>query len=125
MEIKGKVTSVGQVLSGTSQSTGNQWKSQEFVVEEVALGVMRPQRVALRLLNDKIDQMNLQVGDMVDVFFRLGVREWNGKYYNDLMLDSILKIGAESHETGAKVETPTLAPERAADAKEMGNELIF
>lgn len=125
MEIKGKVVSVGQIVSGTSQSTGNQWKSQEFVVEEVALGVMRPQRVALRLLNDKIDQMNLKFGDMVDVFFRLGVREWNGKYYNDLMLDSILKIGAESHEDGTKVETHTLAPEKAAGAKEMANNLPF
>lgn len=45
-----------------------------------------PQDISLEFLNDKVDLLNdFQVGDEVTVAFNLRGREYNGKYYNNLI----------------------------------------
>ena len=90
------VCAVGQEQSGISQSTGNQWRKKEFVVEwfENASDT-QSQKVVLSLMNDNIDKLNIQVGDKLEVRFDLRYREYKGRYYMDVYApaDSMIKKG--------------------------------
>lgn len=98
MEIQGRVSYVGPTESGTSQKTGNAWRTQEFVVEYFEHDTDRyPDSVALKLINEKIDEMNLHVGDRVGVGLMHQTRQYNGNFYNEVRHFRINKLaGATS-----------------------------
>ena len=104
------VCSVGQIQSGTSQNTGNQWRKQEFVVEWYeSPSDTQSQKIVLSVMNDNIDKLNVQVGDKMEVRFDLRYREYNGRYYMEVYapFDAMKKIGglqpsAEAAGTGTK-----------------------
>ena len=93
---KVNVCAVGQIQSGTSQSTGNAWRKQEFVVEWYeSPSDTQSQKIVLSVMNDNIDKLKVQVGDKMEVRFDLRYREYNGRYYMDVYapFDSMKKIG--------------------------------
>ena len=93
---KVNVCSVGQIQSGTSQSTGNQWRKQEFVVEWYeSPSDTQSQKIVLSVMNDNIDKLKVQIGDKMEVRFDLRYREYNGRYYMDVYapFDAMKKIG--------------------------------
>lgn len=93
---KVNVCAVGQIQSGTSQSTGNQWRKQEFVVEWYeSPSDTQSQKIVLSVMNDNIDKLKVQVGDKMEVRFDLRYREYNGRYYMDVYapFDSMKKTG--------------------------------
>ncbi len=82
MEIKGNVTWVGDIMTGTSQR-GNEWSKREFVVEYE--GGEHPKRIKFDILND--ETMNLlAVGVEVKVQFSINAREWSGRMFNDIRI---------------------------------------
>ena len=90
------VCSVGQIQSGTSQNTGNQWRKQEFVVEWYeSPSDTQSQKIVLSVMNDNIDKLNVQIGDKMEVRFDLRYREYNGRYYMEVYapFDAMKKIG--------------------------------
>ena len=71
-----KVTEIMAVESGTSQATGREWKSREFVAEEIA-EVQYPNQVLLRLSGDNVKLIDgVNVGDTVDLGFNSRVRSY-------------------------------------------------
>lgn len=87
MTINGKVRVVGAVMSGTSQQSGNAWKKQEYEIEFKEHDTDNwPQRIMISLMNERIEQMNLQVGTDVQVTFELKTREYNGRFYQDVVV---------------------------------------
>ena len=106
------VCSVGQIQSGTSQQTGNQWKKQEFVVEWYeSPSDTQSQKIVLSVMNDNIDKLNVQIGDKMEVRFDLRYREYNGRYYMDVYapFDKMKKVGglqqaAEAAGTGTNTQ---------------------
>lgn len=121
MVIQANVCAVGKVQSGTSQQTGNQWRKQEFVVEWfVNPNDTQSQKIVLSLMNDRIDQYNLQVGDKVEVRFDLRYREYQDRFYQDVFMpyDGLKKIGKVINpvtpiqsQQPANVQQPTDSPQ--------------
>ena len=107
MYIKGKVVAVGKVESGISQRNGNEWKSQDFILEYYENPTDRyPNRVALRLRNGLIDDLAIREGDELEVGVGHSVWEYNGKWYNELRVFSAKKV-----EEPAKEESSFLQQE--------------
>lgn len=82
MELAGKVIAVLEAKGGQSKSTGNPWKSQEYVIETHET---YPHRMCFSVFGeDKINQFNIQLGEEINVFFDFQAREYQGRWYNDL-----------------------------------------
>lgn len=83
MEIIGKIIAVLPVRSGVSQRTGSEWQVGSYVIET------QGERFARRMLfevfgADKIQQFNIQAGEMLHVSFDIDAREANGRWFNSI-----------------------------------------
>ena len=118
MVIQANVCAVGKIQTGTSQQSGNQWRKQEFVVEWfVNQNDTQSQKIVLSLMNDRIEQYNLQVGDKVEVRFDLRYREYQERFYQDVYMpyDGLKKIGKVTKDTAA------LQPAQATNVQQPAN----
>lgn len=77
MEIKGKITAILPLQTGTGKSS--EWKKQTAVLETSG---DYPKKVAFDCFGDKIKP--LKIGDMVTVSFDIESREFNGKWYTNV-----------------------------------------
>lgn len=121
MVIQANVCAVGKIQTGTSQQSGNQWRKQEFVVEWfVNPNDTQSQKIVLSLMNDRIEQYNLQVGDKVEVRFDLRYREYQERFYQDVYMpyDGLKKISNVTKDTATlqpaqtpNVQQPTNSPQ--------------
>ena len=121
MVIQANVCAVGKIQTGTSQQSGNQWRKQEFVVEWfVNPNDTQSQKIVLSLMNDRIEQYNLQVGDKVEVRFDLRYREYQERFYQDVYMpyDGLKKISKVTKDTATlqpaqtpNVQQPTNSPQ--------------
>lgn len=83
MQFKGKVTVLGSTESGVSQrDPGKTWRRRMCVVEESAA---RPKRLAFWIWNELIDSSPVSVGQEVTVDFELDSREYQGRWYVDVL----------------------------------------
>jgi hypothetical protein len=83
MEISGKIIAVLEKRSGQSARTGANWASQEYVIETIE--EQYPRRCMFNVFGEeKINEFNIKVGDMVTVSFDINAREYNGRWYNDI-----------------------------------------
>ena len=74
-----KVIEIMPVESGTSQTTGREWKSREFVAEEI-VDVQYPNQVLLRVSGEKVKLIDgVNVGDTVELGFNSRVRSFQTK----------------------------------------------
>lgn len=82
MDIQGKIIAALEPRSGMSKSTGNSWKSQDFVIETHE---DYPKKCVFTVFGeDKLQQMNIQLGDELTVSIDVNAHEYNGRWYNDL-----------------------------------------
>ncbi|MCF0202631.1 MAG: DUF3127 domain-containing protein [Bacteroidaceae bacterium] len=82
MEIQGRIIAVLDKQSGVSSRTGSAWASQEYVLENHD---QYPRKCCFRVFGeDKINNMNIQVGEELTVSFDIDAREYNGRWYNTL-----------------------------------------
>lgn len=99
MEITGKIIAVLPERGGISK-TGNEWKTQEYVLETHE---QYPRRICFNVFGaDKISQFNIQAGEEMTVSFDINAREYQGRWYND--------IHAWRVERGGPVTAPEYAP---------------
>lgn len=88
MELQGRVVKLLPLQEGVSQSTGNPWKRQDFLFGFYESGdSIFEKRIKLDVMNDKINELGLQEGDVIKVRVGLSCREYpqgSGKYFNDI-----------------------------------------
>ena len=98
MELEGKIFKVLPLQSGMSQATGNAWMSQEYVLEYFWFpNQTQPSYICLRVFGeDKIKRFNLQPNDEVKIRFHADAREYEGRWYNELRIDSVKFVGASA-----------------------------
>ena len=98
MELEGKISVVMPAASGVSQSTGNQWMSQEYVMAYYWFpNQTNPSYIVMRVFGeDRIKQWNLQPNDEVKVRFHVEAHEYNGRWFNEIRLDAVTFIGASA-----------------------------
>lgn len=87
MEIQGKIIVVLPERSGVSQR-GNQWRSISYVLETQE---QYPKKMAFDVTNDKIDQLNIQLGETLTVQFDINAREYNGRWFNSVNAWNVIR----------------------------------
>jgi hypothetical protein len=103
MEIKGKVISVQPVQTGEGRN--GTWKKQDYVIEYDP-NSQYPKKMMFNLWGEKIDQFNIQEGQLLKVSFDIDCREYNGRWYNDIRAWKV-----ESAENDAPMGPPDFEPE--------------
>jgi hypothetical protein len=87
MEFKGIITKVVE-RKGTSERTGNEWKTVGFIFEFKEHDTDPwNDRVYLETFDENYISQ-IKEGALVKVGFRHATREWNGRIYNDLRMNS-------------------------------------
>lgn len=85
MEFVGRIFKLMPLQTGVSERTGNTWHRQEFVFEYFEHPTDRySDKAALTIFNNSIQELGLKEGDQVLVGFGHNVREYDGRYYNEL-----------------------------------------
>ena len=87
MEIQGKIIAVLPTRSGTS-ARGTQWSSQTAVIETQE---QYPKKLAFDVINDKIDKLNIQFGEILTVQFDINAREYNGRWFNSVNAWNVIR----------------------------------
>lgn len=87
MELQGKIIVVLPERSGTSQR-GNQWRSISYLLETQE---QYPKKLVFDVTNDKIDQLNIQVGEFLTVQFDINAREYNGRWFNSVNAWNVIR----------------------------------
>ena len=107
MEISGKIIAALEPRGGVSSRTGNNWKMQDFVIETQE---QYPRKCMFSVFGeDRLREMNIQVGEELVVSFDIDAREYNGRWYNDVR--------------AWKVERKAAAPAPSAPAPAPSNDI--
>ena len=96
MEIQGKIIVVLPERSGVSQR-GNQWRSISYVLETQE---QYPKKLAFDVTNDKIDQLNIQLGEILTVQFDINAREYNGRWFNSINAWNVIRQAQQAPAQG-------------------------
>lgn len=82
MEFIGKIIAVLPEKGGVSSRTGNEWKAQEYVIEDSASG-QYPRRMCFEVFGaDRIAQFNIQMGQELKVSFDIDANQWQDRWFN-------------------------------------------
>jgi len=124
MELEGKISVVMPATSGVSQSTGNQWMSQEYVMAYYWFpNQTNPSFIVLRAFGeDRIKQFNLQPNDEVRVRYHIEAHEYNGRWFNEIRLDAVTFMGASASKNQQPANQPAQAAQTAAVDKQPANQ---
>ena len=121
MEIQGKIIVVLPERSGVSQR-GNQWRSISYVLETQE---QYPKKLAFDVINDKIDQFNIQVGEFLTVQFDINAREYNGRWFNSINAWNVIRQAQQAPAQGGgfsgNVQSSAQAAQQAANAAGVAN----
>ena len=138
MEITGKIIKALEPRSGVSARSGSNWCVQEFVIETIE--GQYPRRCVFEVFGeDRLKQMNIQVGEQMTVSIDVDAREYNGRWFNSLRAwkvdrnvaapaeASYLNPAAAPQATGvpAPARAPVPAPEAPAASQNAGDDLPF
>lgn len=80
MEIKGEIIAVLPMRSGTS-ANGKTWQTQEYVLQTIDA---YPKRVCFEVFGDKIQKLNISMGEELTVQFDIDAHEYNGRWFNSI-----------------------------------------
>lgn len=79
MEVKGKVIAVLPLVSGEGRN--GTWKRQEYVIEHDP-NTQYPRKMKFDVWGDKVDQFNIQEGQLLRINFDIDCHEYQGRWYN-------------------------------------------
>lgn len=109
MEITGKVIAVLPLKSGVSASTGNEWSTQDYVIETAGT---YPAKCCFNVFGeDKIKAMDIKVGEELTVSFDIDAREYQGRWFNSIRAWKVKRGSQDATGTVAK-EKPSSEPEQ-------------
>ena len=122
MELQGRVVRLLPLKEGVAQSTGNPYRTQEFIFGyyESADSIYE-KNILLNVRNENIEKYNLAENDKIKVRISLGCREYpqgSGKYFNDIRTGDITIIQKANVEAAddANVKQPNNNPQPQQNA---------
>ena len=111
MDFTGKIIQVLEPRRGTSSRTGNEWICGQYVIESV--DQQFPRKMYFEVFGaDKMQQFNLQLGEVVTVSFDVDAREFNGRWFNSIRAFRVDR----NQDAAAPVAQPDAAPFGTAPA---------
>ena len=106
MDITGRIIAVLPERSGVSQRSGSEWKVASYVLETQE---QYPKKICFEVFGtDRIQQLNIQAGEMLTVSFDIDAREYNGRWINDIRAYNVVR--GQQPVAGAQ---PVAAPSEA------------
>ena len=104
MEITGKVIAALPLKSGVSASTGNEWSTQDYVIETTD---QFSKKCCFNVFGkDKIEAMKIQVGEELKVSFDIDAREYQGRWFNDIRAWRVDHVDPAAAQAGAQGVSP-------------------
>ena len=94
-EISGQIIAVLPTRSGTS-AKGTAWSSQTAVITTIE---QYPKKVAFDVMNEKIAQFNLQVGENVTVSYDIDAHEYQGRWFNAVRACNVVRANQPQQAT--------------------------
>ena len=89
MELTGKIIAIMPAQSGVSARTGNNWMSQDYVIEVPG---QYPRKCLFRIFGeDRIKQFNIQQGEDLTVQFDIDAHEFNGRWFNVIRAYNVIR----------------------------------
>ncbi|MCR5819658.1 MAG: DUF3127 domain-containing protein [Bacteroidaceae bacterium] len=116
MTINGKITHVLPERSGVSQRSGSEWRCGSYVIETLE---QYPKKCNFEVFGtDRIQQFNIQVGQLLSVDFDIDAHEYNGRWFNSLRAWRVSPYDPSAAQTpNASGEfTPAAQPAQPAQA---------
>lgn len=111
---KGKIINALPHKSGVSKSTGNSWEIAEYVIEETE--GQYPKKMVFSISGpDRIKNINLQVGEIVEVHFDIDAREYNGRWFNSISAFRVDRIEQNTAQQPQQQQAAQPAPQQNAD----------
>lgn len=119
MELTGKIIAILPPKQGVSQSTGNAWMCQDYVLETQET---YPKKCCFNVFGaEKIKDMNIQLGETLTVSLEINASEYQGKWYNQVRAWKVERM-AQAQQTTAPQgcqtyytnQQPTQAPQQPA-----------
>lgn len=108
MDITGKIIVVMPAKEGVSQSTGNPWKSQDYVIETQEA---YPKKCCFNVFGaEKIQEMNIQLGETLTVSIEINANEYQGKWYNQVRAWKVQRLAAGQGQQQAAQQQQGCAP---------------
>ena len=89
MQITARLHQVLPLQSGMGRN--GEWKKQEIIVETDG---QFPKKICVAIWGDKINESQLQVGNMLTIDFDVESREFNGRWYTDVKAWKVELAGA-------------------------------
>ena len=118
MIFHGRIQKLMGVQSGTS-ANGKEWERQEFVFEYFENPNERfSDKVVLSALNERIREYDLHENDEVRIGFGHRVREYQGRYYNELYVYSLEKVSAAKDGNDGKSEKDVKSEKKTEGEKD-------
>ena len=115
MKFQGRIRQVLPLRQGVSQRTGNEWKALPFVFEYFEAPTDRyADSVVIETFDENVIN-NLKEGMEVICGFSHRVREYEGKFYNELRLYTIESVQHANAAQGQTGQPATQAEESADD----------
>ena len=110
MDITGRIIAVLPERSGVSQRNGSEWRVASYVLETQE---QYPKKICFEVFGaDRIQNFNIQAGEMMTVSFDVDAHEYNGRWFNTIRafrVDRNMQAGA-----------PVGMPNKAAPAAPFG-----
>lgn len=109
MEFIGKIIAILPARGGVSK-TGNEWKVQEYVIEDSVSG-QYPRRMCFDVFGtDKIESFNIQMGEDLKVSFDIDCRQWQDRWFNSIRAWKVERVQAGAPAPavgGSEIPAPT------------------
>ena len=93
MKKKFKIVKLLALRQGTSERTGQEWKSRDVVLESTE-AVMYPDIIVATLRGEWAENPGVKEGDEVEVALSFYAHENNGRWYNNVRVVSLGRTGA-------------------------------
>ena len=85
-----KVVKLLALRQGTSERTGQEWKSREVVLESTE-AVMYPDLIVATLRGGRAESPDFREGDIVEAALSFFAHEANGRWFNNIKIINIEK----------------------------------
>lgn len=105
MDLTGRIIAVLPERGGVSARTGNEWKVASYVLETMD---QYPKKMVFDVFGaDRIQQFNIQVGEVLTVSFDVDAHEYQGRWFNSIRA---FRVDRNVQGTQAPVQNADAAP---------------
>ena len=120
MEIKGRLVKILPPVTG--QGRGGEWKKQDFVID--VDGTTYPRKACFSVWGDKVNIEAIVEGTLLNVFFDVESREYQGKWFTNLTAWKVETLD-DSQQVENMPPMPPMEVYQAEDQPPMKDDLPF